>query len=109
MSSVDSRLFMPVLADGNHYNIFDAKFKDLRFRLPVSQTITIDSGTEGNLPLIAHLHLGDQQLWWVIVQFNAMNDPLKEVKAGATLNLPDRRELLALLQSPDEQQTTLVL
>jgi hypothetical protein len=109
MSSFDSRLFMPVLPDGRHYNVFDAKFKDLRFKIPVSQTISIDAKLEGNLPLIAHLYLGDQNLWWVLLQFNAFNDPIKDVSAGSSLKIPDRRSLLSLLQSADDQETTVVL
>lgn len=109
MSSFDSRLFMPVLPDGNHYNVFDAKFKDLRFRIPPSHTLTLDAKLEGNLPLIAQLYLGDQNLWWVLLQYNGLSDALKDVPAGSTLKIPDRRSLLALLQSADDQEITVVL
>lgn len=109
MSDFDARLFMPVFSDGQHFNVFDAKFKDLRFRLPIAQKVTVDAKLEGNLPLIAHLYLGDQKLWWILLQFNGLLDGIKDVYAGRTLNVPDRNALIALLQATEDQQTNLVL
>jgi len=109
MSDFDARLFMPVLPDGQHYNVFDAKFKDIRFRIPSRRSIVIDSSNEGNLPLIAHLELGDQKLWWVLLQYNGLFDGLEDVKPGLVLRIPDRTALRTLLQAGDDQDRRLVL
>ena len=38
--------------------------------------------------LIAHRAYGDRELWWVIYEFNNINDPLFELTLGQILRIP---------------------
>lgn len=83
----------------NHWNQFDAPFTDLRFRIPIANEIVITAETESNLPLIAERELGDQSLWWTILHFNQLYDPVVDVFPGQRLKIPSRRELIAVLDA----------
>ena len=98
MSTLEAQNFMSVSTEGTDYNIYDAKFKNVRFAVSVGKIITIDSGTEANLPLIAEREMGDQYLWWVLLDFNGLLDPIQDITPGRKLKIPDRAGLLSFLQ-----------
>lgn len=97
-------------ADSNtpetHWNLFDSNIKDLRFRVPSSKTITVNSITASNLPMIAEQELGDPSLWWAILHFNGLLDPIDDISVGTTLRIPNRAQLLALLSSASASSQT---
>lgn len=98
MKTLEAANFMSPSADGTEYNIYDAKFKNVRFRVAVGKIITIDAGTEANLPLIAEREMGDKYLWWVLLDFNGLIDPIQDITPGVKLKIPDRAGLLSFLQ-----------
>lgn len=81
-------------------DIFKSRFKNLKFRLKRYRTFTVTAGFEANLPGIAHKFLGNQDLWWTILHYNGLYDPIEQVYIGAVLKIPDRTELLAVLEQP---------
>jgi hypothetical protein len=46
-----------------------------------------------NLHLVAFRYLGDQRLWWVVADFNAIIDPTVELAPYTTLRLPSTTRL----------------
>ena len=46
---------------------------------------------------IAHLAYQNVDLWWVIYEFNNINDPLFDLKSGQILRLPSKGRLLAAI------------
>jgi hypothetical protein len=90
---------MPVTEDGLDLNFHDSKFKNARFSMDATRVITVDASTEANLPGIAHTYLGDQSLWWLILEFNGLLDPLQDIAPGTRLLLPERRSVIAFLEA----------
>jgi hypothetical protein len=89
--------FMPVLED-NHLDIFNAKFRNIR-NLPEQHRITINAGYAHNLPTIAYEYLQDVNLWWAILMFNGLRDPLEDIKPGMTIRIPNKAALISMLEA----------
>ena len=64
-----------------------------RRKIPVSDTdttYTIEELYEGRPDLLAAVMYGDSRLWWVILQYNAILDPITEFVQGRELVLPTK-------------------
>lgn len=81
------------------FDPFSAVFRNMRFTLPIEKIITVDSSMSANLPGLAHRHLGETSLWWVLLYFNGLQDPVQDVVAGLQLRIPSRRSVVAMLES----------
>lgn len=92
--------FQPITPDGVHFNVFDASYNGMRFAVKLSQQIMVDAGTAYNLPGIAHTYLGSEHLWWTILMYNGLADPLNDITPGTVLNIPERASLIAYLNRP---------
>lgn len=90
--------FYPTLYSGGAFDIWDSKARDLRYNVPAASTVVIDAASEANLPYLAHVHLGDQDLWWVILYYNGLTDPISDVYPSAILRIPDRASLITYLE-----------
>lgn len=97
MSRFDSSLYYKSLP-GGAFDIWDATPRDMRFNVPSSTTLVVDSSLEANLPYIAHVYLGDQSLWWTILYFNGLMDPISDIYALAVIRIPDRPALISYLE-----------
>lgn len=104
--TLEAATFMDVSADGTEFNVYDAKFKNVRFTVSVGKIITVDAGTEANLPLIAEREIGDKYLWWVLLDYNGLLDPIQDITPGVKLKIPDRAGLLAFLQRDTTSYTS---
>jgi hypothetical protein len=100
---------IPLTSDGLSLDVFTAKFRDIRYILPVQTNITVDASSEANLPYLADKYLQDQDLWWVILMFNGLVDPIEDVTIGTTLRIPDKRSLTALLELVGTTKLTSVI
>lgn len=88
--------FADVLPDGLTLNIFDADFRGIEAVTPYS-VVTVDTRWAANLPGLAFAHLGSQYLWWTLLLFNGLNDPIRDVYPGVTLRIPDRDAMMTFL------------
>lgn len=92
--------FQGLTPDLRHFNVFDAAYNGMKFAVRTSQRIVLDSSMAFNLPGLAYKYLGTESLWWALLMYNGLSDPLNDVKAGTTLNIPDRISLIAYLNRP---------
>lgn len=51
------------------------------------------SQTGDSFHSLAHRLYGDVRLWWVIAEFNDVEDPFNDLVPGTTLRLPSRARL----------------
>lgn len=72
-------------------------YKDLAFAVPCVGTIIVDATYEANLPLVAAHKLGNPDLWWALLMYNGLVDPIGGVHIGSRLRIPDKASLLAVL------------
>lgn len=109
MARFDSINFMTMTSDRQDLDVFGAKFKNLRYNIPTESTIVLTAADENNLPGLAYTHLGDKSLWWVLLSYNGLYDPIEDVKAGLKLKIPSRRALITYLETTTDQPTNIIL
>jgi hypothetical protein len=80
------------------FDIWDVTPNNMRFNVPSATTVIVDSSLEANLPAIAYTYLGDQDLWWAILYYNGLTDPLSDIYSLKVLNIPDRQSLISFLE-----------
>jgi len=78
--NINKTIKFPKEIDSSAYDIYVIDF-------PVAYTI------------LAHMIYGDQTLWWVIVKFNNIKNPVKLLKAGSTLKIIKPEYLQGVLDS----------
>jgi len=118
MSNRYSIASMFIFYNNGTMDVIESKLQNIRYAVPIARTVVIDSGTEANLPLLAEIHLGSMDLWWALLHFNGMIDPIDDVYVGRGINIPDRVSLLSYLErveqgvvssSPGSAATSLVI
>lgn len=95
---------MVLTEDQQSFNIFTARFKDLKYRVLEQERVVIDSAFAGNLPGLAYKYMDDTSLWWTILLFNGLQDPINDVKVGMTLKIPSRTSVISLLESRNAER-----
>lgn len=98
MARFDFHRFFNLTEDERSYDIFSAPVRSIR-KIPSNGIVTVTAKWEYNLPGLAHSYLGDKGLWWAILMHNGLSDPLRDIKPGVQLRIPDKGPLLALLES----------
>jgi len=98
MARFDVSSYVSCFDDGR-VDIWSAKFINMRFSVTLSRVITVTSGFEANLPALAKKYLDDQNLWWAILHYNGLLDPIHDIRIGAVLRIPDRNSLLSFLEN----------
>lgn len=93
--SIDN--FAPVVAEGDALDIWGAYYVGIE-KLPASSTIIVSSEWSANLPGLAAVYLGSKYLWWVLLVYNGLFDPIKDVAPGVTLRIPDRDMLMTYME-----------
>jgi len=84
----DYSKFTPLDNTLQQYNIFRSAYKNIRFALPVNETITVKEHDIGNLAGLAFKSYGDVSMWRVIQEYNGIQDPIQDMWAGQILKLP---------------------
>lgn len=106
MGMFDYTNFMPVTSDGEHRDVFNSQFRNLRFLVPVVEKLMIGAAFAHNAPGLAHAKLGDAKLWWVLMAYNGLYDPRVDLYPGRMIDIPDRQATLTVLQSSSRNQST---
>ena len=100
--------FVPL--DSVQQNIWDSTAKNFRFNVPYDRVIRVSASDEANLPGIAYRYLGDTSLWWVLLEYNGLTDPIEDLKVGMSLKIPQRKALIAYLESSRAiEESTVIL
>lgn len=105
MARYDVSSYVSTYPDGR-VDIWSAKFINMRFSVTLSRVITVTSGFEANLPALAKKYLEDQNLWWAILHYNGLIDPIHDIRIGAILRIPDRNSLINFLENQFTSVTT---
>lgn len=92
----------------SHWNIFDSRLHLLRFKIPHVKTITITSITAANLPLVAQQELGSHELWWTLLYYNGLSDPIKDISIGAQIRIPNKNKLLSELETSFQKSSSII-
>lgn len=105
MSTYQYENFVDPTLDGGELNIWDAHFKNIHLWVPTAETITVDAEWEANLPGLAAAKLGSRYLWWALMMYNGLQDPIADMKPGKVLNIPDASALVTFLNSSKSAST----
>lgn len=86
-------------------NLLDTKYRNIRWLLPVYQSVVVNARYESNLPTLSYEIYGDVSLWWVLLAFNGLTDPIEDVKPGVVLQFPEYSKLIAFLESQESNSS----
>ncbi len=109
-STYDYSRYTPFDSTGERRDIPKSAYKNIRFALPVDQTMQIGESDVSNLPGLAFRIYGDSSLWRLILAYNGMVDPVQDMWPGQVLNLPSKPAIIAYLNSQlkNQQQTVTI-
>ena len=68
---------------------------------PTDIIYVMEKKYEGRPDLLGYMFYGDPGLWWVIGQYNTIQDPNVELVEGKVLIIPTKERLSAQLFSPN--------
>lgn len=97
MARFDVENFLPLTEDGKSFDVFSSPMRNLRL-ITTEAVVTVNAATAHNLPTLAHTHLGEVGLWWVLLMYNQLTDPIRDVVPGLKLKIPRKSELVQLLE-----------
>lgn len=98
-SDYDYSRFTPLDNTGEDYDQFRSAYKNIRFAIPTTQTMTVRESDIGNLAGIAYRVYGDVSLWRLILSFNGMQDPIQDMWPGQILRLPAKASVISYLNA----------
>ena len=85
--------------DPGRWDLFVSSISNVKFNVPLGQTIVVESSDVANLPGLAARYLGSRYLWYVLLHYNGLYDSINDMYAGMTLNIPQISPLLTYLKS----------
>lgn len=88
------------------YSVFKSGYKNIRFALTTTQTYTIKQADMANLVGLAYTLYGDVSLWYALLAFNGLQDPIQEIYPGLILNIPSKSDVIAYLSKQKNEQVT---
>ena len=91
--------------DTSRWDLFLSSIGNVRFKVPVAQTLVIGSGDIANLPGLAAKYLGSRYLWYVLLHYNGIYDAINDMYPGMTLNIPQVAPLLSFLKTQVNAQS----
>jgi hypothetical protein len=88
------------------YNVFQSGYKNIRFNVQQQQQIQLDNSTAYNLPGLAYQLYSDTSLWYGLMVYNGLSDPLTDIQPGMVLKVPTKADILAYIsrQTTTKQQ-----
>ncbi len=107
-SDFDYSRYTPLDNTATSYSVFKSAFKNIRFALRTSSTVTVDESDMANLVGIAFRAYGDVSLWYMLLAFNGIQDQVQEVYPGLVLNLPSKPDVIAFLSSQQNNQSVTI-
>lgn len=108
MSRFDLSNFCSLTEDGQDLDLFSAKFRNLALTSATNRVVTVDASTEANLPYLAEKYLGTSRLWWAILMYNGLLDPIEDITIGTKLAIPSRSSLITILESGNRSNISIV-
>lgn len=90
-------------------NYLSAKYLNMRFIVPPSQTYTISIFDRSNVPGIAFNVYGSRDYWWVVCQYAGVLNPITEFTPGRVLQLPSLSDINLFLTSQEDPQGSNVI
>mgnify|MGYP000376038179 CR=1 FL=1 len=108
MARFDLSNFCSLTEDGQDLDLFSAKFRNLALTSTTSRVITVDASTEANLPYLAEKYLGTSRLWWAILMYNGLLDPIEDITIGTRLAIPSRSSIITVLESGNRSNISIV-
>lgn len=109
-SDFDYTRFTPRDNTPDGWNLFRSAYKNIRFAIPIAQTLTVKESDIGNLAGIAFRTYGDVSLWRMILAYNGLQDPIQDMYPGQILNLPSKSSVISYLNAQlHSQQTTFLI
>lgn len=97
--------YTPVDNTGTTYSASKSAYKNIRFALPLSRQILVDSKYMANLPGLAYDLYGDTSLWRMILAYNGLQDAVNDICVGMTLNVPLKSDVIAYLSQQQNNAT----
>ena len=88
------------------YNVFDSKYKNLRYKISSVKQYKVTSTDMANLPGISYVTYGTVDLWRAILEFNGLTDPLSDIYPGVVLRLPSKTALLSVLSESNSSSNS---
>lgn len=78
-----------------YYDIFRSGYKNLKFNVQTNQQLQLDASNAYNLPGLSYQLYGDTSLWYALLAFNGLKDPLTDVYPGLILLIPTKSDVVA--------------
>jgi hypothetical protein len=78
---------------------FASAYKNLRYAMPVNDTLIVTESDIGNLAGIAFRIYQDTSLWRLILAYNGMQDPIQDMWPGQVLEFPSKSNVIQYLNS----------
>ena len=89
--------YTPLDNTSDAYDVFKSGYKNIRFNIQQTQQVQLDSSTAYNLPGLAYQLYGDTSLWYGLMLYNGLSDPLTDIQPGTVLLVPPKSSVLAYL------------
>jgi hypothetical protein len=97
--------YTPLDNTGDQYDVFVSGYKNIRFNIQQTSQLQLDNSTAYNLPGIAYQVYGDTSLWWALLAYNGLNDPLSDVYPGLVLLIPPKAQIQAYISRQSSGST----
>jgi hypothetical protein len=89
--------YTPLDNTGTQYDVFQSGYKNIRFNIQQTQQIQLDDSTAYNLPGICYQAYGDTSLWYGLMAYNGLSDPLTDIQPGIVLLIPPKSAIQAYI------------
>jgi hypothetical protein len=93
-----------------YYDIFRSGYKNIRFASQPNQQLQLDNSMAYNLPGLAFSLYGDSSLWYALMAYNGLNDPLTDIYPSLVILIPAKSDLINYIsQTNNPQQQTITI
>lgn len=89
----------PIDSTGKARSPYGSLFKNIRYALSYSRSITITLAEMANLPGIAYREYGSEDAFYLILAYNGLTDPLTDIYPGIQLRLFTKTSLDAYISA----------
>lgn len=106
----DYSRYTPLDNTFDNYDIFRSAYKNIRFAIPFTDTVTINQTDIANLAGLSFRVYGKTSLWRLILAYNGLQDPIQDMWAGQILKLPSLGSIISYLneQLHSKQETFII-
>lgn len=98
-STFDYANYTPLDNTLKRRNIFASSYKNIRYAMPVNQTVVVTEADIGNLAGIAFRIYQDVSLWRFIMAYNGLQNPIQDMWPGQVLELPSKSNIIQYMNS----------